>query len=149
MTSPFSASGSVNLYISLEDHVVRTGILKYYDPLMFSNLSLKTLTALSTISHTLPSGSTLLVDQPEDLERIYFDMSGCSNNSLYFYGKDHIVRTGILKYYDPLMFSDLSLQSLSVLNVVDHTLPATDPTSNQQPDGINFTIFDLTITSGS
>jgi|GEM_PF-4747167 len=74
-------------------------------------------------------------------------VSGSSN--LYIYQESHIVRTGILKYYDPLMFSDLALQYLSTLNVVDHTLPATDPTSNQQPEGINFTIFDLTITSES
>lgn len=74
-------------------------------------------------------------------------VSGSSN--LYIYQESHIVRTGILKYYDPLMFSDLALQTLSALNVVDHTLPTTDPTSNQQPDGINFTIFDLTIISGS
>ena len=71
------------------------------------------------------------------------------SNNLYIYQESHIVRTGILKYYDPLMFSDLGFEILSDLNVVDHTLPATDPTSNQQPDGINFTIFDLTITSGS
>ena len=148
MVTPISTSASMNLYISLDDHVVRTGILKYYDPLMFSNLSLKTLTALSTISHTLPSGSTLLIDQPEDLERIFFDMSGCSNNSLYFYGKDHIVRTGILKYYDPLMFSNLSLRILSELNVVSHTLPSGSPTSTTLPEGINFATFDLTIESG-
>ena len=148
MADPISVSGSVNLYISLEDHVVRTGILKYYDPLMFSNLSLKTLTALNTINHTLPSGSTLLVDQPEDLERLFFDMSACSNNNLYFYGKDHIVRTGILKYYDPLMFSNLSLKTMSELNVVSHTLPSGSPSSGVLPEGINFVTFDLTIESG-
>jgi len=148
MTSPISVSGSMNLYISLDDHVVRTGILKYYDPLMFSNLSLKTLATLSAINHTLPSGSTLLIDQPEDLEQIFFDMSGCSNNSLYFYGKDHVVRTGILKYYDPLMFSNLSLKTLSELNVVDHTLPSGSPSSVVLPEGINFVTFDLTIESG-
>ena len=148
MTNPLSVSGSMNLYISLDDHVVRTGILKYYDPLMFSNLSLKTLATLSAINHTLPSGSTLLIDQPEDLEQIFFDMSGCSNNSLYFYGKDHVVRTGILKYYDPLMFSNLSLKTLSELNVVDHTLPSGSPSSVVLPEGINFVTFDLTIESG-
>ena len=148
MTTPISSSGSMNLYISLDEHVVRTGILKYYDPLMFSNLSLKTLAELNIINHTLPSGSTLLIDQPEDIERIYFDMSGCSNNSLYFYGKDHIVRTGILKYYDPLMFSNLSLRILSDLNVVDHTLPSGIPSTTVFPEGINFSTFDLTIESG-
>jgi len=71
------------------------------------------------------------------------------SNNLYIYQESHIVRTGILKYYDPLMFSDLGFEILSDLNVVDHTLPSVDPTSNQQPDGINFTIFDLTITSES
>jgi hypothetical protein len=41
---------------------------------MFSDLSLKTLAELNIVSHTLPSGSTLLVDQPADIERIFFDM---------------------------------------------------------------------------
>ena len=67
-------SASMNLYISVEDHVVRTGILKYYDPLMFSDLSLKTLAELNVVNHTLPSGSTLLIDQPSDIERIFFDI---------------------------------------------------------------------------
>ena len=148
MATPISTSASMNLYISLTDHVVRTGILKYYDPLMFSNLSLKTLAALSTINHTLPSGSTLLIDQPEDLERLFFDISACSNNTLYFYGKDHVVRTGILKYYDSLMFSNLSLKILSDLNVVNHTLPSGSPSSGILPEGINFITFDLIIESG-
>jgi len=73
-------------------------------------------------------------------------VSGSSN--LYIYQESHIVRTGILKYYNPLMFSDLGFEILSDLNVVDHTLPSVDPTSNQQPDGINFVTFDLTIESG-
>jgi len=72
-----------------------------------------------------------------------------SSKSLYIYQEDHVVRTGILKYYDPLMFSDLAYKTLAELNVVDHTLPATDPTSNDAPDGINFAKFDLTIISGS
>jgi len=67
-------SASMNLYISVDDHVVRTGILKYYDSLMFSDLALKTLAELSVLNHTLPSGSTLLIDQPADIERIIFDI---------------------------------------------------------------------------
>jgi len=76
-------------------------------------------------------------------------ISVSGSNILYIYQENHIVRTGILKYYDPLMFSDLGFEILLDLNIVDHTLPGTDPTSNQQPEGINFTIFDLTIMSGS
>jgi hypothetical protein len=72
-----------------------------------------------------------------------------SSKSLHIYQEDHVVRTGILKYYDPLMFSDLAYKTLAELNVIDHTLPATDPTSNESPDGINFAKFDLTIISGS
>jgi hypothetical protein len=115
---------------------------------MFSSLSLKTLSELSTINHTLPSGSILLIDQLEDFEQIFFDVSACSNNNLYFYGKDHIVRTGILKYYDPLMFSNLAIKTLSELSVVDHTLPSGSPSSKIFPEEINFATFDLTIESG-
>lgn len=71
------------------------------------------------------------------------------SKNLYIYLEDHVVRTGILKYYDPLRFSDLAYKTLAELNVVDHTLPATDPTSNERPSGINFIIYNVTITSGS
>ena len=67
-------SASMSLYISVDDHVVRTGILKYYDPLIFSNLSLKTIAELNIVNHTLPSGCTLLIDQPADIEQIFFDI---------------------------------------------------------------------------
>jgi len=74
MASPISTSASMNLYISLEDHIVRTGILKYYDPLMFSNLALKTLSELSVVDHTLPSGSPSSKIFPEEINFATFDL---------------------------------------------------------------------------
>ena len=75
MATPISTSASMNLYISLTDHVVRTGILKYYDPLMFSNLSLKTLSELSVVDHTLPSGSPSSGILPEGINFVTFDLT--------------------------------------------------------------------------
>jgi hypothetical protein len=54
-------------------------------------------------------------------------MSPESDEILYVYKENHIVRRGILLYYDPLLCSDLYEQSLSFLNTFDNTLPLVDP----------------------
>lgn len=68
-----------------------------------------------------------------------------SDLSLYIYQESHIVRTGLLLYYDPLLMSDLVTSSLSSLNAVDSTLPSSDPAGTDFPSGINAASFTLTI----
>jgi len=68
-----------------------------------------------------------------------------TNLDLYIYQETHIVRTGLLLYYDPLLMSDLVTSSLSSLNTVDSTLPSTDSAGSLFPSGINASSFTLTI----
>lgn len=69
-----------------------------------------------------------------------------SENNLYLYQEEHIVRTGLLGYYDPLLYSDLYDSSLSALNIVDSTLPSADSvTVLSTISAINFAEFDLNI----
>jgi len=64
-----------------------------------------------------------------------------SNENLYFYKKNHIIRTGCLLYYDPLLCSDLYATSLSSLNIINDSLPIVDTASFIPSNNINVSIF--------
>ena len=64
---------------------------------------------------------------------------------LYIFVEDHVVRTGILMFYDPLLFSDLYTHSLAELDAIDDTIPSVDPATNLFPTGINAATISLEI----
>ncbi len=139
---------SKNLYIYEKDHLVRTGLLKYYDPLLMSNLYTTSLSALNWRNDTLPTSASSLY--PSGVNARSFDLiiggnglSGSQSNNIYMYKDDQIVRTGLLKYYDPLLLSTLYNQSLATLNIRDDTLPSS--ASSLYPNGINSHLFNLII----
>ena len=68
--------------------------------------------------------------------------------TLYIYVEDHVVRSGLLLYYDPFNMSYMQNSLLSTLNARDDTLPASDPATNLYPSGINATGMDLEIRWG-
>jgi hypothetical protein len=63
--------------------------------------------------------------------------------TIYIYQENHVVRTGLLLYYDPLNMSHLYGSLLSALNTRSDTLPASDPATNLFPSGINAMGIDL------
>lgn len=65
--------------------------------------------------------------------------------TIYIYKEDHIVRTGLLLYYDPFNMSYMQNSLLSTLNTRDDTLPSVDPATNLFPSGINAVGMDLEI----
>jgi Gpi18-like mannosyltransferase len=71
--------------------------------------------------------------------------SPISTKNVYIYVESHIVRTGILKYYTPLLISDMLYKTLTQLNTVNSSLPSSDPTSNIFPTGINASLLNLII----
>jgi hypothetical protein len=71
--------------------------------------------------------------------------SPTSTQNVYNFVESHVVRTGILLYYAPLLISDMALKTLTQLNTINTTLPSSDPASNIFPNGINAVLLDLTI----
>lgn len=67
------------------------------------------------------------------------------NQPLSIIQENHIKRTGLLLYYDPLLLSDMFYTSLSALNVVNNTLSSS--TISALPTGINSIQLYLTITT--
>jgi hypothetical protein len=63
--------------------------------------------------------------------------------TVYIYQESHVVRTGLLLYYDPLNMSYLYGSLLSALNTRSDTLPASDPAVILYPSGINAVSMEL------
>lgn len=68
--------------------------------------------------------------------------------NLYIYEEDHIVRTGLLLYYDPLLYSDLYSMSLSDLNTVNTALSGS-VIEDYGISELNMSIFDLILNEGT
>jgi len=71
--------------------------------------------------------------------------------TLYVLSGSNVARTGILLYYDPLLFSDISGSILSGLNSTSSsTVPSSDSiTSLTLPDQINCNLLNVTITTST
>ena len=70
------------------------------------------------------------------------------SETIYVLVEDRVVRTGLLVYYDPLLYSDISGSTLTSLNTVNDVVPAEDAiTALTLPDHINANLMDLEITS--
>ena len=64
-------------------------------------------------------------------------------HDLYILQESNIVRTGRLKYYDPLKMSDIFAETLSTLNIVNDTLPSTGSYLSDIPSAINCAVFSI------
>jgi hypothetical protein len=128
----------------------------YYDPLLVSDLGSSTLSSLNTIVNTYPATDPTGILYPTGINASLFNILLASLNypleqseSVSIYSESHIVRRGLLFYYDPLLCSDLNSLSLSYLNTLDTTLPSVDPTGTSYPIGINASLLNIIISSGS
>jgi len=158
MSDPDPIEVSRNTYIYNENRIVRKGLLLYYDPLFVSDLGSSTLSGLNTIVNTYPATDPTGILYPTGINASLFNILLASLNypleqseSVNIYSESHIVRRGLLFYYDPLLCSDLNSLSLSYLNTLDTTLPSVDPTGTSYPIGINASLLNIIIqgTSGS
>jgi len=71
--------------------------------------------------------------------------SPSANLSLYMFSESHVVRTGIIEYYIPLLMSDMTVKTITQLTTINSTIPSTDPADNTFPKGINAATLNLTI----
>ena len=65
--------------------------------------------------------------------------------NLYILQESNIVRTGRLKYYNPLRMSDMLGLTLTTLNVVSDTLPSSGSNLDGSPVGINYAVYNIQI----
>ena len=152
MSDPDPIEVSRNTYVYNENRIVRKGLLLYYDPLFVSDLGSSTLSSLNTIDNNYPATDPTGILYPTGINAALCNILLTSLNypleqseSVSIYSESHVVRRGLLLYYDPLLCSDLNSLSLSYLNTLDTTLPSVDPTGTSYPIGINASIQNLVI----
>lgn len=69
-----------------------------------------------------------------------------SDKTVFKYSGSPIVRKGLLRDYDGVLFSDLDSFSLTTLNTRVTTLPANDPSSGSLQSTANAKLFTITLT---